>query len=341
MSELKPLVSVIIPTYNGAERISKTLNSIIEQDYENIEIIVVDDVSTDNTAEVVKNILEKSGRKFQLIKRTVNGHQSASRNTGFNASNGKYVIFVDHDDLTEKNYVSSLLNEAEDKKADLVFCGFKQFYEDKNTYEYYYPVVPEKKISSSKDYIKAWAKRKMFICCVWCCIFRRDFIEKEKIKFPEDCYISEDREFVLKAFAASSCTSFLKKLLYTYITHANQQSIADTVNRHNCRTFEQEVNSAWRAGRYVMKRIKDKHVKNYVLTFCIAHRLVRQLTLSAKDGDKEYYNLKIKHLKHKKIREIFLGTINFIFMEPELFFKSLMLIYFPNFYYKIRSKNSK
>ena len=108
MSELKPLVSVIIPTYNGAERISKTLNSIIEQDYENIEIIVVDDVSTDNTAEVVKNILEKSGRKFQLIKRTVNGHQSASRNTGFNASNGKYVIFVDHDDLTEKNFVSSL-----------------------------------------------------------------------------------------------------------------------------------------------------------------------------------------------------------------------------------------
>ena len=86
------LVSVIVPTYNGEKFIAQTLDSIIHQDYENLEIIVVDDVSTDNTVNVVKDILEKSGRKFQLIQRTVNGRQSASRNTGLDAANGEYVI---------------------------------------------------------------------------------------------------------------------------------------------------------------------------------------------------------------------------------------------------------
>ncbi|MBR0095165.1 MAG: glycosyltransferase family 2 protein, partial [Synergistaceae bacterium] len=85
----QPLVSVIVPTYNGAKRIARTLQSIIEQDYENLEIIVVDDVSTDNTVEVAQKVLEDSGRNFQLIKRSVNGHQSAARNTGFKASRGK------------------------------------------------------------------------------------------------------------------------------------------------------------------------------------------------------------------------------------------------------------
>ena len=85
----KPLVSVIVPTYNGEKFISQTLESIISQDYENLEIVVVDDVSTDNTVEAVQKILESSGRKFQLIKRSVNGHQSAARNTGLKASNGE------------------------------------------------------------------------------------------------------------------------------------------------------------------------------------------------------------------------------------------------------------
>ena len=333
-----PLVSVIVPTYNGAKRITKTLQSIIDQDYENLEIIVVDDVSTDNTVEVVQEVLKNSVRKFQIIKRTVNGRQSAARNTGFRAANGKYVIFFDHDDLAEKNFVSCLCREAEAQNADIVFGGFKQYNEAKNEYEIFYPVVPSQKVLFPEDYVKAWAHREMFICCVWCCIFRKDFIAREKLKFPEDCYISEDREFMLKAFAVSSCTSFIKIANYIYIIHAEQQSMADTLNRHNCRTYEQEVISAWRAGRFVMKRIKDKSVKNFIFESCIAQRIAKRFTLCAQDGDREYYDLKIKNLKHKKIREILLGTFNFIFSEPELFFKALMLLYAPNLYYRLRSK---
>ena len=106
-----PLISIIIPVYNGEKHIEKTLKSIIAQDYENIEIILVDDVSKDNTIKIAKKILEDGTKKFKIVERSQNGGQCAARNTGYNAANGEYIIFFDHDDLAEKNFVSSLYKE--------------------------------------------------------------------------------------------------------------------------------------------------------------------------------------------------------------------------------------
>ena len=92
-----PLVSIIIPTYNGEKHIAQTLKSIIAQDYENIEIILSDDVSTDNTVKISRELLEKSRYKFKIVERSINGGQCSARNTGYNAASGEYVIFFYHD----------------------------------------------------------------------------------------------------------------------------------------------------------------------------------------------------------------------------------------------------
>ena len=86
------LVSVIIPTYNGEKRIAHTLESLAAQTYSSIEIIVVDDVSTDDTVNTARTVLENSGRQFRIIRRTRNGRQSASRNTGLAAAKGDSLI---------------------------------------------------------------------------------------------------------------------------------------------------------------------------------------------------------------------------------------------------------
>ena len=333
-----PLVSVIIPTYNGSKRIAKTLQSIIAQDYENIEIIVVDDVSTDNTVEVVQNTLEDSGRKFQIIKRTVNGHQSASRNTAFQFANGKYVIFFDHDDLAEKNFISRLCGEAEATNADFVLCNYYHYYENENKY------VPrhlsfKNSPAPAEDYLLEWTKENdmtLTFWTIWHCIFNKNFLEKNKIRFPEDCYIAEDVEFMLKSAAFSSRISSIGDFLYTHVLHSSQQSQADIERRSNYKNFEQEVLVMWRSARCIIKHTKNKRVKNFALTFCIVRKLIQQLTRAAKAGDREYYSLKAKHLKHKKIREIFWGTGKFIFKEPELFFKALTVIFAPGLYFKMR-----
>ena len=333
-----PLVSVIVPTYNGEKFITQTLESIINQDYENLEIIVVDDVSKDNTVEVAKKILENSGRNFQLVKRTVNGRQSAARNTGLKASNGEYVIFFDHDDLAEKNFVSSLLREAENKNADLVFCGIRLFYKNENRYkDDYDPSAFNKILGIPENYLLTSLKKNLEFCTVWNFIFKKDFIKKNHLKFPEDCFIFEDTEFILKAIALSSRMSHVNGMLYNYVMHETQQTRSDKA-RSYYKNAVQEAMTLWRAGRCILKHTNDKFIKNYVLVYFFADKLLKQCTRAAQAGDHEYYNLNVKHFQHKKIREIMLSTLKFIFKEPALCFKSLMILYFPNFYYKLRRK---
>ena len=96
----KPLVSIIIPAYNSEKYISETLNSILSQTYRNMEIIVVDDGSSDRTAEIIKSYQTKRNDKPDLIYiHQLNAGPSNARNTGIRAAKGKYIAFLDSDDL--------------------------------------------------------------------------------------------------------------------------------------------------------------------------------------------------------------------------------------------------
>ncbi len=95
---ISPLVSIIIPAYNASRWISETLNSVLEQDYENIEILVVNDGSTDDTESIVLSF----GNKVKCLNKQ-NGGQSSARNFGINAAMGEYIAFIDSDDLWVKN----------------------------------------------------------------------------------------------------------------------------------------------------------------------------------------------------------------------------------------------
>ena len=337
MTYIQPLVSVIIPTYNGAKRIAKTLEAIINQDYENIEIILVDDVSTDDTVKISQEILEKGGRKFFIIKRTVNGRQSASRNTGLKAAKGKYVIFIDHDDLMDKNFVSLLLNEAENKNADMVFCGFRHYYEEENRYDYNYVLLkyPLSYPETPEKYLRAWAEKKTFFSGAWNCIFKKNFLERTNLHFYEKCHMCEDIEFITKALALSSSISYVRATPYIYIHHSGQKSTTEPFNH---KTYPMYLLAMLRAGRCVIRNTKDKYVRDYTLSYCIAHRLIRHCKFCADAGDREYYERIVKTLHHKTIRSVMLSTVKFVFKDPELFFNSLALIYFPDLFYRIRSK---
>ncbi len=333
------LVSVIVPAYNGEKFIAQTLESIINQDYKNLEIILVDDVSTDNTVEVSRKILENSGRQFQIIKRTVNGHQSAARNTGLDAANGDYVIFFDHDDLAEKNFVSSLYKEIEDKNADLVFCRYTHYIKSEDRHNRNLSWQPKNPLPSPIDYLKAYARQKISFQTVWNFIFRKSFLDRNKLRFPEDSYIAEDIEFILKAIILSSRILFVKDELYHHVIHPAQQTQADVKKRTNYKNYNQEVLCMWRAGRCIMRHTNDRELKNYVLYRFIADKIIKRFTTAARAGDIEYYERLVTTIKHKKIRKVISITGKFIFREPELFFKSLMIIYAPNLYYKLRKKS--
>lgn len=107
---MKKIVSIIVPVYNVEKFIFKTVNSILNQDYKNIEIILVDDGSPDNSARIIDELAKKDNRIVCVHKE--NGGVSSARNAGLKIATGEYVTFIDGDDWVEPNYVSYLIKSC-------------------------------------------------------------------------------------------------------------------------------------------------------------------------------------------------------------------------------------
>ena len=135
----QPLVSAIIPAFNAEKHLTATLNPIITQDYENLEIIFVNDASTDKTLNIAEEVLKNSKRKFKIINHKKNSGVSTARNTGIENASGKYIFFCDADDLIKSNYVSALQNKISENNCDISFCGRIDRFEDE-TPDKFFPV---------------------------------------------------------------------------------------------------------------------------------------------------------------------------------------------------------
>lgn len=117
-----PLVTVIVPVYNCERYIGKCLKSISEQSYTNLEILVINDGSTDRSGEVIAGMCAKDGRILLLDQE--NAGVSAARNRGARQAAGSYITFVDGDDFLGRSYIESFVKTAEEEKADLCVSGF-------------------------------------------------------------------------------------------------------------------------------------------------------------------------------------------------------------------------
>ncbi len=121
-----PFFSIVIPTYNRADFLEKTIDSVLQQSFQDFEILVVDDGSTDNTNEIVRNISDS--RVHYHFKE--NEERGAARNYGFDKSEGEYVVFLDSDDLFSKEHLSTL-NEHLAKKQEKFICTRYDFVDEK------------------------------------------------------------------------------------------------------------------------------------------------------------------------------------------------------------------
>ncbi len=117
-------VSIIVPVYNIEKYLAKCLDSLINQTLEDIEIICVNDGSTDNSAEILNEYAQKDCR-IKIINQD-NAGLSAARNTGINAANGEYIGYVDSDDWIDLNFYEKLYNAAKDTDADIAVAGIKR-----------------------------------------------------------------------------------------------------------------------------------------------------------------------------------------------------------------------
>jgi glycosyltransferase involved in cell wall biosynthesis len=125
---LEPLVSIIIPLYNSEIYISDTLDSILNQTYKNYEILIINDMSKDNGEEIIKNYQKKFDNIF-LINLEVNSGAGVARNKGIELAKGKYIAFIDSDDLWKKNKLEKQIKYMEDNNYYFTFTKYEQINE--------------------------------------------------------------------------------------------------------------------------------------------------------------------------------------------------------------------
>jgi glycosyltransferase involved in cell wall biosynthesis len=130
MNNKAPLISVIIPTYNRVNTVGNAINSALAQTYPNVEIIVVDDGSTDETEELIKGFPE-----IQYIKKP-NGGQASARNMGLKYAQGKYIASLDSDDVWDTTFLEKTVSKIEKENLDFVFANWQQQQPDGNYVDY-------------------------------------------------------------------------------------------------------------------------------------------------------------------------------------------------------------
>lgn len=221
MSEqINPLVSVVIPAYNAESTLEQCLESISTQSLQEFEVFLVDDGSTDNTAEIAHTFSEKDSR-FTLIQQQ-NQFAGVARNNGMSRAHGKYLYFLDADDYLEDNCLESLVSTAEQYQADIVATRSTGIDSTTNeTFQLDYAVT-DVPFEAPIDQVKiSESLFQSFIGWPWDKLFLRKFIQEQKLLF-QPLRTSNDAFFVFLALAESQCTVCLDThLVYHRVNNSN------------------------------------------------------------------------------------------------------------------------
>lgn len=217
-------VSVIVPVYNVEEYLQECLDSLVSQTLDEIEIICVNDGSTDNSLTILNEYTSKYP-KIKVINRENDG-VSAARNAGVKASIGKYIAFVDSDDWVDYDFFEKLFMSAENKNASIAAGGIVRTKGEKRKINISYN--EEKLYTDIQDKIKICNIPKY--CYVWNKIYKREELEKNNIEFVEGINF-EDVRFTIRAIY------FLKKLVTVpetnYYYRKRKGSIVKTLSPKN------------------------------------------------------------------------------------------------------------
>ncbi len=208
-------VSVIVPVYNAERFISSCIDSILNQTYSNLELILVIDGSPDNSAEICHEYGRRDSRIHVLEKE--NGGAGSARNAGISKAAGDYICFVDADDEIAPDMIEKMMGRVVETHADLCICGFEVqgsgliLNDTKSLRKLQKAVSKEKLILSIID-----TSQKRIFGYAWRCLYKRKVITANQIFFPETIKISEDYMFFLNFSFHADTICILPEELYYY-----------------------------------------------------------------------------------------------------------------------------
>lgn len=221
-------VSVIVPVFNGKATIERCIRSILRQSLKNIEIIIVDDGSTDNTQDVIRSICDA---RIHVIAQE-NAGQGFARNAGLEAARGRYISFVDADDTIDEDMLLNMLNCAEESGADMVQCNICDIFPDGRRVIQLAGFDKTVEINNTGRYMDKYFARCRHSYEVCNKLIKRDFIVNNNIRFCDTRkYFSEDLLFNLHLIEKLGKISFIGEAYYNYYQNDSSHFHSDAQGR--------------------------------------------------------------------------------------------------------------
>lgn len=271
-------ISVIIPMYNAEKYIKKTLNSIIEQSYQNWEIIIIENGSEDKSPDIIREY-EKKYPEIRMIKGPGKGPGPA-RNKGLKLAKGDYIVFVDADDyLPDTEIFRKYISIAEPTGADIVVSNYARLWEDKIL-----PASKHEAFALCSPSSEEFRFRGFFsigtLSYVWCKFYRSEFLKKQQISFSENSY-AEDKLFNMQCYICDAKFAFLEDVGYVY-----RKNDASVSWQYRSDSTENWFKIAYELKGWIEK--KQKEPEKYA-------SLIRYLIFFA-----SFFDAKMEYMQHKK-----------------------------------------
>ena len=232
-----PKVSVILPVYNVGPYLDRTIQSLTEQSLKDLEIIAVNDASTDNSEEILKKY-QAADSRFRYFNQEKNQGQSVARNVALQHATGEYIYFMDSDDVINTDALQECYDYIEKTKADFIFFDGNILQEKGAApipWNYQRTYLVEEDTRYTGDYLlNLMLDKRKHNCVVWLLFIRRDYLEKIQLTFHPGI-IHEDELFTVKLAVQSSNVYALKRCFVSHrVRRASTMGVSYSQHNINC-----------------------------------------------------------------------------------------------------------
>lgn len=305
------LISIIVPAYNIAEYLPRCLDSILNQTYKNLEVIVISDGSTDNTNQIITEYSNKDKRIVPVFKE--NTGVSDTRNKGLDIAKGDYIGFADGDDYIEPEMYETLLNNLLENDADISHCGYQMVFPSR--VDYYYN-TGKKIIQDNKKGIRDLIVGDYIEPGLWNKLFKKEVVKN--LRMPVNIKINEDVLFNFYAFCNSNKSVYEDKPFYHYIVRKNS---AATSKVNDNKLFDPV-----KVKKEIFKFCSDNYDKDmqslsygaYLSTIINLHRSINNNRLKDKKSQAKKYKQDIKkiNISFNLSKRTKLERFLFLYLQP-------------------------
>ncbi len=299
------LISVIVPVYNVEKYLARCLDSLVNQTYQNIEIIIIDDGSTDSSNQIIKKYEDKYPKLIKAYHKK-NGGLSDARNFGLNKAQGEYILFVDSDDYVDHDFVEKLYQNIVINKSDIAICNIIDEYENKKNTKIYTNYVPSKVGNIYQD------KRILLNrFATWNKLYKRTLFENKELKFAQG-KIYEDVRLIPKLYLSAQSISFVNDALYHYVIRNNSIMTSSSLDKNLdiISAFEDFI--SFYQKRNVYERFQDEIEKlaiDHIVIATFSRVVVLSQLRDLKKNTEPYYTFMDKYFP-KYMQNKYLDTLS-------------------------------